>query len=141
MIRRAYDRTGFSAGRQAVMAWLLLALVLRALLAPGMMPALATDAPFPLIICTPHGLQPLNPDDDGGGHPGQDHAPCLFAVAGFLNLGAVGGPVLTVPLPWPGLSWSLPLTFVLGVDHGWIGLARGPPAAFLPPIPATDRTG
>lgn len=142
MISRGGDRKGFSRDGQAVMVWLLLLVLgLRSLLAPGVMPAHTADVPFPLIICTAQGLYTLNPNNEGDGQTGQDHAPCLFAAAGFLSLGAVGCPVLTAPFPWPGMSWPLPLLWVVAADHGWVGLARGPPSTLLCPRFSIDCTG
>ncbi|WP_029013268.1 hypothetical protein [Niveispirillum irakense] len=115
------------------MAWLLLlAFGLRALLAPGIMPDFAADAGSLVTICTPQGERALSPDVGQGGHTTHAQAPCLFAAAGFANLGAVTAPTLSVPVEWvlSGLVWIIaadPAPF--GPDRAH---ARGPPALSSP---------
>lgn len=110
------------------MAWLLLlALALRALLAPGIMPDFAANAGSLITICTPQGERTVSLDGGQGDHAAHAEAPCLFAATGFATLGAVTGPVLSTPLVWtpfkPGVVTDAgPTLFGLGRAH-----ARGPP--------------
>ncbi len=113
------------------MAWLLLlALALRALLAPGIMPDFAANAGSLITICTPQGERTVSLDGGQGDHAAHAEAPCLFAATGFANLGAVTGPTLSVPVIWVpftpiSLTGKDPAPFRLDGAH-----ARGPPPRF-----------
>ncbi len=121
---------GLTAG---VIAWLLLlALVLRALMAPGMMPAFAADPTSLLALCAPLGERSLNTGAGDADKAAHAEAPCLFSSTGFANLGAVTGPGLSAPVVWLPFLPRPAVGVVLapaGVDRAY---ARGPPArAFL----------
>lgn len=112
------------------MTWLLLlTLALRSLLAPGIMPSLAADAGTLITICTPNGERTIPVDGNDGDHGAHSDAPCLFAAAGFANVGAVNGPALGVPVNWVAFTpWLNSPTdpFGFGPDRAH---ARGPPSA------------
>lgn len=113
--------------------WLLLsALVLRALMAPGMMPAFTADATSLVALCTP--MDDRSPNSRAGETDQADHAeaPCFFSAVGFANLGALTGPGLSVPFEWLPFSPEPAVDAVLapaGVDRAY---ARGPPARAFP---------
>lgn len=123
------------------MTWLLvLAFVLRALLAPGIMPAFAGDAGPLITICTPQGERTLPADGGDGSRTAHADAPCLFAAAGFTNLGAVTAAILSAPVEW----LSVRPVFAFCAHHACFGPdrahARGPPIMVQPltyPGPAT----
>lgn len=125
---------------RGAMAWLLmLALGLRALLAPGIMPDFTADAGSLITICTLQGERTLSPDGGQGSHAAHAVAPCLFAAAGFANLGAVTGPALSAPVEWVPFK---PVSIIetgtarFGPDRAH---ARGPPAViFLSSLPGSN---
>jgi hypothetical protein len=86
---------------RVAMTWLLLAaLALRALIAPGMMPAFAPGSQHLITICSSQGERTIPFDGGEDGQTTSPHVPCLFAATGFTSLGAVTGPVLCSPVEW-----------------------------------------
>ncbi|MDG5493924.1 DUF2946 family protein [Niveispirillum sp. BGYR6] len=117
------------------MAWLLLlALALRGLLAPGMMPAFAAGPGGPLItICTSMGERTIAVDGAQDGQlPHSAEAPCLFAAAGFTNLGAVTGPVLSRLVQWLPFLPQPPPPVRMASRKTHPAQARAPPMAMIP---------
>jgi hypothetical protein len=79
-------------------------LMLRAVLAPGLMPepAAAADGVFKLIICTGTGIEHRAAAPDGGPaeapHRG-DHTLCPYASAGHVAMAAIAGIPAETPPP------------------------------------------
>lgn len=116
--------------RKAVaMTWLLLlALGLRALLAPGIMPSFAHGA-LPITICTPAGTRTLSGAADGGNgdQAAHDHGPCLFAASGLVTLGAVEPPLLSPPMRWMAVQLAANRLASVAVPYWPAAAPRGPP--------------
>src|SRR5262245_59138880 len=80
-------------------------LMLRAVIAPGVMPdpVAAANGAFKLIICTGNGLQERagRLPDNGPADPAHqgDHALCPFAAAGHVATAALAAPEPSAPLP------------------------------------------
>jgi hypothetical protein len=102
MIRRLH-RTQGPIRRLAILLGVF-GLMLRAVLAPGLMPdpAAARDGIFKLIICTGTGIEHRagTPDGDPGEGPHRgDHTLCPYSSAGHVAMAADAGLPVETPLP------------------------------------------
>ena len=132
---RQRTRTGIGGWMAAPLAGLLfLSLLLRALVAPGMMPAPAPLilAGVPLVICSATGNAAPDPGEGTDHQSGGEHAICPFATAHFPILA-----VTPVPVPDPVVRREMVgLAFPISCfcSHAALGAmsARGPPVTDMP---------
>ncbi|MEZ5842729.1 MAG: DUF2946 family protein [Hyphomicrobiaceae bacterium] len=114
--------------------WLvLMALVVRALIAPGFMlaPAAAADGLATIVICTPHGMKLLSVGPDG--QPVQQNADDTSSAGSHCPFGAPpvaiihDVPRIAAPRDLVGIRHHQPPTTALITYRARFRLARGPP--------------